>query len=156
MWVQQKMVTPGTADPQQEAQNRMMLWMMPLMFGFLTLTFPGGLSIYWIASNIFRIIVQYFISGWGALFPQAVTKKAVKERKPKKLIAPAEQMPAEQVSAEKAVSTDVAVAGPTQGEKVGNEGTGDKRPYRGGGYPAHLREVTRHPKRGKGHHPKRG
>lgn len=154
MWVQQKMVTPVTADPQQEAQNRMMLWMMPLMFGFLTLTFPGGLSIYWITSNIFRIIVQYFISGWGTLFPRTVTKKAVKEKKPKKLIAPAEQIPAEQAQAKGAVSTDVVAVSPTGRKKIIGEGTGDKRPSHGGSNPAHLREVKRHPRRGKGRRPK--
>lgn len=149
MWVQQKMVTSVTVDPQQEAQNRMMLWTMPLMFGFLTMTFPGGLSIYWITSNIFRIIVQYFIGGWGALFPKTVTKKETKDKRPKKLIAPVEQTPARE-----AVSTDVVAVSPTAGEKITSDGTGDKHPSHGGGYPAHLRDAKRHPRRGKGRRPK--
>ena len=45
MWVQQKMVTPVSADPKQRAQSRMMLWMMPRMFTFLSLSFPSGLAL---------------------------------------------------------------------------------------------------------------
>ena len=67
MWLQQKMVTPVTADPKQQAQSRMMLWMMPLMFAFLTMQFPSGLALYWVVSNIVGIIVQYYVTGWGGL-----------------------------------------------------------------------------------------
>jgi YidC/Oxa1 family membrane protein insertase len=46
----------------------MMLLMMPFMFGFLTLTFPSGLALYWAVSNIIGIITQYFMTGgWGYL-----------------------------------------------------------------------------------------
>lgn len=67
MWVQQKMTTPLTQDPNQRTQGQGMLIMMPLMFTFLSITFPSGLALYWLASNIFSIILQYFISGWGSL-----------------------------------------------------------------------------------------
>jgi YidC/Oxa1 family membrane protein insertase len=68
MFVLQKMSTVPTADPQQQSTNKMMIWMMPLMFGFLTLAFPSGLALFWIVSNIIGIITQYFITGWGSLF----------------------------------------------------------------------------------------
>lgn len=67
MWLQQKMITAETADPQQKSQSQMMLWAMPLMFSVLTLSFPSGLALYWVTSNIISIIIQYFISGWGGL-----------------------------------------------------------------------------------------
>lgn len=67
MWIQQKMVTPQSSDPQQQAQSQMMLVMMPLLFGFMTLSFPSGLALYWVASNVISIVMQYFISGWGGL-----------------------------------------------------------------------------------------
>jgi YidC/Oxa1 family membrane protein insertase len=67
MWIQQKMVTPTGADPKQQAQSQMMLWMMPLMFAFFTLSFPSGLALYWLISNIISIVMQYFITGWGGL-----------------------------------------------------------------------------------------
>lgn len=67
MWVQQKMSTTPSDDPKAAQQGQMMLWMMPLLFTFMALSFPAGLSLYWVASSIFRIILQYRVSGWGSL-----------------------------------------------------------------------------------------
>ncbi len=68
MWVQQKMTQAPAVDPRQQSTSRMMLVMMPLMFGFLTLLFPSGLALYWAVSNIIGIITQYFVTGgWGYL-----------------------------------------------------------------------------------------
>ena len=52
MWVQQKMMTPQSVDPRQAQTNQIMLWMMPIMFGFFTLQFPAGLGIYILFSNL--------------------------------------------------------------------------------------------------------
>jgi YidC/Oxa1 family membrane protein insertase len=70
MWVQQKMMTFPTTDPRQRQTNQLMLWMMPLMFVFLTFQFPSGLALYWIVSNIVGMVIQYFATGWGSLLPQ--------------------------------------------------------------------------------------
>jgi YidC/Oxa1 family membrane protein insertase len=68
MWVQQKMSTTTTpTDPRQAQQAQLMVWMMPLMFTFLALSFASGLSLYWVASSLFRIVLQYKVSGWGGL-----------------------------------------------------------------------------------------
>jgi YidC/Oxa1 family membrane protein insertase len=67
MWVQQKMVTPVSTDPRQSQQSQLMLWMMPIMFTFFSLSFPSGLSMYWVISNIFSIVIQYYVTGWGGL-----------------------------------------------------------------------------------------
>jgi YidC/Oxa1 family membrane protein insertase len=68
MWVQQKMTQAPAVDPRQESTSRMMLLMMPLMFGFLTFMFPSGLALYWAVSNIIGIVTQYFVTGgWGYL-----------------------------------------------------------------------------------------
>lgn len=69
-WVQQKMTTLPTTDPRQASTNNMMLWMMPLMLAFFALTFPSGLALYWVVSNIIGIGIQGFITGWGPLFPK--------------------------------------------------------------------------------------
>ena len=68
-WVQQKMTILPSPDPRQQSNQVMMLWMMPLMIGFFSLTFPSGLSLYWIVSNVIGVAIQYFITGWGPLFP---------------------------------------------------------------------------------------
>ncbi|MBI2866938.1 MAG: membrane protein insertase YidC [Chloroflexi bacterium] len=67
MWVVQKMSTMPTTDPRQQSTNQMMQWMLPLMFAFFTFTLPSGLALYWVASNIISIVMQYFITGWGGL-----------------------------------------------------------------------------------------
>jgi YidC/Oxa1 family membrane protein insertase len=67
MWIQQKMSTVPTTDPKQQSMNNMMLWMLPLMFGFFTISFPSGLALFWFVSNIIGIITQYFVTGWGTL-----------------------------------------------------------------------------------------
>ncbi len=77
MWVQQKMTQAPAVDPRQESTSRIMLLMMPLMFGFLSLSFPAGLGLYWAVSNIIGIITQYFVTGgWGYLKLQSPFQRA--------------------------------------------------------------------------------
>jgi YidC/Oxa1 family membrane protein insertase len=82
MWVQQKMTQAPAVDPRQESTSRMMLLMMPLMFGFLTFMFPSGLALYWAVSNIIGIVTQYFVTGgWGYLkFSSPFQRTPVKGR----------------------------------------------------------------------------
>jgi YidC/Oxa1 family membrane protein insertase len=69
MYIQQKLITPAptaAATPQQLQQQQtmqMMTWMMPLMFGFFTLSVPAGLGLYWAMSNVAGVILQYFYMG---------------------------------------------------------------------------------------------
>ena len=68
MWMQQKMVTAPSTNPQQQQMSSMTTVMMPLMFAFFTLSFPSGLALYWVVSNILGIGIQYFVGGgWGYL-----------------------------------------------------------------------------------------
>jgi len=106
MWLQQKMSMPAVADPRQQAQSQMMLWMMPLMFAFFTLQFPSGLALYWVASNIISIIIQYRVSGWGGLITPKPTKpvktpfKLVSREETKREVTSSESAPSETKSAE--------------------------------------------------------
>ena len=47
--------------------QKQMLFMMPLMTGFIALRFPSGLTLYMIATTVFSIVQQYFISGPGGI-----------------------------------------------------------------------------------------
>jgi YidC/Oxa1 family membrane protein insertase len=68
MWVSQKMMTQSSSfDPKQQSMQNMMQIMMPLMFGFITLTLPSGLGLYFLITSVISIIVQYRIYGWGNL-----------------------------------------------------------------------------------------
>ena len=147
MWLQQKMVTPVTTDPRQQAQSRMMLWMMPLMFGFFCLTFPSGLALYWLVSNVITIVIQYYMTGWGALAPSATRKPAGRDKKYMTRITQVEE-----ASSEADVEADIVVPS----SEAGDYGTsGDKREERGGGYPPSLRAIRRQSRRGGGYRPKR-
>ena len=67
-WVQQKMTMSPATDPRQQGNQTMMLWMMPLMIAVFSFSFPTGLSLYWIISNVIGVLIQYFITGWQPLF----------------------------------------------------------------------------------------
>ena len=69
MWLQQKMMTYPSQDPKQQQTQQMMLWMMPLMFVFFSFSFPSGLALYWVVSNLMGVAIQYFTTGWGGLRP---------------------------------------------------------------------------------------
>ncbi len=99
MWVQQKMVTPPTADPRQRSMTSMTTLMMPLMFGLFTLSFPSGLGLYWVVSNIIGIIIQYFVSGgWGYLRTPSALKAIPAERPmPTQKVLPPAQQPSKMV-----------------------------------------------------------
>ncbi len=67
MWVQQKMSATPNADPSSASQNQMMTWMMPLLFAFMAMSFASGLALYWFVNSLFRIVLQYRMTGWGGL-----------------------------------------------------------------------------------------
>jgi len=148
MWLQQKMVTPPTADPRQQAQSQMMLWMMPLMFAFFTLSFPSGLALYWVISNVISIVMQYFISGWGGL--ESVldsimpSRRAAAEQRYRRPIPRAQQKPPPEETA-----ADVVETSEPQEEGKDYGISRDKRQDRGGSYPDSLRAIRRQSRRAK-------
>lgn len=82
-WLQSKVMTPppttGDGNNQAAQMTKMMNLYMPLMMGYLALTFSAGLSVYFVASNVIGII-QYAVLGkvnWKNLFPSS-SKKDVK------------------------------------------------------------------------------
>ena len=50
-----------------KSMQQQMIFIMPLMTGFLASRFPAGLAIYWVATNLYSIVQQYFVSGLGGL-----------------------------------------------------------------------------------------
>lgn len=62
-WLQQKLLNPSSSGggSQAEMMSQQMQIMMPLMFGFISLQYATGLSIYFIISNLIGMIQYYFI-----------------------------------------------------------------------------------------------
>jgi len=59
-YYQSKMVAPkGGDNPSQST----MTVMMPLMIGYFSFSFPAGVTLYWVLSNLFQIAQQYFFMG---------------------------------------------------------------------------------------------
>jgi YidC/Oxa1 family membrane protein insertase len=147
MWLSQKMVTPAVTDPQQRAQGQMMLWIMPLMFGFIAMSLPSGLALYWIVSNIFSIAVQYFvIGGWGGL-SRGETGRQAGAKELRRRISQTEA----ETTKITATESDITDLSSTPKEGVDEGEYGVKRQLRGGGHQASLRSIRRHSGRGKGH-----
>lgn len=55
------------ADDFATAMQTQMTYLMPVMIGFFSYSFPIGLSLYWNTFTIFGIIQQYRVSGMGGL-----------------------------------------------------------------------------------------
>ena len=85
MWLQQR-ISSGrtratvTANAQQAQMNQMMQWMMPAIFSWFVLIVPAGLGIYWAASTVIGIVLQWQFVGpgdftWGSLLPAAARER---------------------------------------------------------------------------------
>jgi YidC/Oxa1 family membrane protein insertase len=72
-YIQSKLTMPASANPndQSAAMTNMMSIYMPLLLGYFALTFPSGLAVYFITSNLLGI-AQYAMQGkanWRNLLP---------------------------------------------------------------------------------------
>lgn len=66
--VMQRMSQASTPTAGGGSTNTVMM-LMPLMFGYITLVVPSGLTLYWVTSNVFQIIQQGLTTGWTGLLP---------------------------------------------------------------------------------------
>jgi YidC/Oxa1 family membrane protein insertase len=96
-FIVQRMMTMPSTDASQQTMNKVMLF-MPLSFGFIAMSVPSGLAIYWIATNLFTFFQQLLTTGWGELWPSRA--------RPAKLATPRIQ----KVEAEAAIIEGDAVA----------------------------------------------
>ncbi|MCL2571888.1 MAG: YidC/Oxa1 family membrane protein insertase [Defluviitaleaceae bacterium] len=59
-WLSQLVNKPK--DDRAKTQQTIMMVVMPLFMGFITITMPAGVGLYWIFSNLFRLIQQIFMN----------------------------------------------------------------------------------------------
>jgi YidC/Oxa1 family membrane protein insertase len=55
-YLQQKQTTTDMTQ-----QNKMMMIFMPLFIGYISITFPGALVLYWVVSNVIQITQQWWM-----------------------------------------------------------------------------------------------
>jgi YidC/Oxa1 family membrane protein insertase len=83
--VVQTAMSPKPADPQMAQQQKMMTWMMPLMFLFMCYTMPAGVSLYWFFSSLWglveiRMIKKFWLKDPPAAGPGAPVPAAAASR----------------------------------------------------------------------------
>jgi YidC/Oxa1 family membrane protein insertase len=79
-YIQSKLTLPPSTNPndQSAAMGQSMTLTMPLMLGWFALTFPSGLAVYFVTSNLLGII-QYAAMGkanWSNLLPKSMRKES--------------------------------------------------------------------------------
>ncbi|MEO8355015.1 MAG: YidC/Oxa1 family membrane protein insertase [Chloroflexota bacterium] len=84
-YVQSKLTMPASANPNDQSamMGKMMSIYMPLLLGYFALTFPSGLAVYFITSNVLGII-QYAMQGkanWRNLIPGAQKPQQIQKQK---------------------------------------------------------------------------
>jgi len=138
MWLQQKQVQPPVMDPAQKQQSQMMLYMMPLLFAWMSMSFASGLAMYWVVSNVISILLQYFIAGrnWGGL------------RFNFRRNTPAGGVPKNNKSTASSSSMEDGKADNTVSDKEGKDDgkSGDKRENSRGGNTPSPRKIRRNPR----------
>lgn len=65
-WLSQRILSPPATDERSAAMTQQMQIMMPLLFGFISISYASGLSIYFIISNLITML-QYIIIRRGGL-----------------------------------------------------------------------------------------
>jgi len=83
MFLQQKLTPKPAADAQAEQTQKMMMWMMPVMFGFLFYSMPSGLVLYFMTSTGLGALESHLIrrhfNKLGKLPASKTAKKKKKE-----------------------------------------------------------------------------
>ena len=130
MFFQQKLMTTPTADPSSESMTKSMTYTMPLMFGFFSLQFSSGLSIYFIISSLVGVAIQLGINRAMGLGPnakpaQTKSKANGKDQKQVSTKPSSEPLPAATVVDGEIVETTQPVEGSTE-EVTGNNGDTQK------------------------------
>ncbi len=129
-YVLQKMSTLPPTDEKQAAQNNMMNMMMPLIFGWITISLPSGLGLYYVLSNLVGMVMQYFYVGRGAFNWRALVGLSQGPVLPKALES-------RQAAQERASRGSTNGAGPTEDEedqeKTTKAGARRRRRYASGG-----------------------
>ena len=75
--VQKMTAQTQTGGDSQQAMMGQMMTLMPIMFGFFALQVPQGLVLYWVTSNLFMMVQQYFITRPS---PTQVTSKTIQDK----------------------------------------------------------------------------
>ncbi len=66
-WAQSKTTVTVATDERARTQQQMMQWMLPIMFMFFGLSFPSGVSLYWVVTSVVSVGFNVVRYGFPAL-----------------------------------------------------------------------------------------
>ena len=66
-WAQSKTTVTVATDERARTQQQMMQWMLPIMFMFFGLSFPSGVSLYWVVTSVVSVGFNVVTYGFPAL-----------------------------------------------------------------------------------------
>lgn len=124
MFFQQKLMTMPSADPSSESMTKSMTYTMPLMFGFFSLQFSSGLSIYFIVSSLVGVAIQFGLNRAMGLNSGAKSD-SVKAKDQKRLAAEADGV-SSSVAANQVLEMTRQNESPTREAVAGSSNTGEK------------------------------
>jgi YidC/Oxa1 family membrane protein insertase len=90
-FVQSKTTVTTTTDERARAQQQMMNVMLPFMFAFFALSFPVGVSLYWVVNSIVQIGFNILTYGFPAIGLEPLFKVRTPIPAPQAALAPAEE-----------------------------------------------------------------
>lgn len=137
MFVQQKLLSPASQTPPKSnanknqkpdataQMNQTMQYTMPIMFGFLSLQFSAGLSIYWVLANIIGIFQGYYVR--QAMAPHREASQARREANEQDVLASDNSEPSEKKEASKSASLKSANGADTTRNTSGKRKTSKRK-----------------------------
>ncbi len=132
-FVMQRMSQTSNPTAGGGSTNTVMM-LMPLMFGYITLIVPSGLSLYWFTSNVLQIFQQGLTTGWSGIIPG--------KKQPVPVTSGGKQISSSQSTSIASKSTTTASAGPSASTSVISS-TGDLDDDTGAGRRRKMRKKKR-------------
>lgn len=85
----QKLMTAASAsnpdDPNAKTQ-KIMLYIMPIMIGYISINFPAGVALYWVVQNVFTFVQQFVMLRMPVeeISPEEAERRVKEEEKEKR------------------------------------------------------------------------
>mgnify|MGYP003295747045 CR=1 FL=1 len=61
-FITSKQTMPGQGEGRSPLNSKMMTYFMPVFIGYISITFPAGLVLYWVVMNLMQILQQTLMS----------------------------------------------------------------------------------------------
>ena len=70
-YVSMEILKPPKDPTKEEDENQsFLLQLLPLFIGYISLTVPAGLTLYWLFNNVFTTATQVYLRQGGARLPR--------------------------------------------------------------------------------------